>query len=704
MINVFFPYYSCGDAIRQAEIDLCLHKNIENQHISRLVVLIDDDTKFESLDSKVTVLYLKQRPTYRLWLELTKELQLEGVSLLANSDIYFDDTVVEVLGIINSDRKFLALSRWELINSEISLHKNPHWSQDVWGIHCSADISNELLVSLAFPMGVPRCDNKIAYLFATRGFAVFNPCHVLRSIHVHKTELRTYHKKLDERILGGVAYVFPGDKATDEATLDFDVWVKRSAAIKKVALNKSLEKWLAEAEQLKVDKADLEQSKSGVTPLPMLGHASANEVKSNDTPDKILACFEQASPAEFVTALKQNDVVFDAGVNFKLLGSDGSIYFNNIYRPTVKLKTTKSNYESNKQYCHIVGLIPAVLDTYSNSIGIKPKDKGDINFWQYPCATEKQAFENHLEMPLGSNVDRQQNIVNIYIPLPWATYIDKKQFPETFITRISQLIGFYREIATQNGYNFAAHTVCQHIHWVRILNKCTEIGITNLHLSHKDSKSEAAQKSVGTSLTLHGWPLIAVNYEIPERSIGMKRKPVAERKLLASFIGAHMKHYRDDSRIRLFEAAKASGRADVLVDLGTEWHFNKIVYEEQVLNKAVSAEHLDEHQQKTMRYNSILSDSKFSLCPEGAGPNTLRFWESIAVGAVPVIFSKDLSFFNEHNIGRKIIESLVIWDSQIDRNLFDYLSNINFLDIERKSDILKGYYNAMVNDNALRCY
>ena len=27
----------------------------------------------------------------------------------------------------------------------------------------------------------------------------------------------------------------------------------------------------------------------------------------------------------------------------------------------------------------------------------------------------------------------------------------------------------------------------------------------------------------------------------------------------------------------------------------------------------------------------------FSLCPEGAGPNTLRVWESLAVGAIPVI-------------------------------------------------------------------
>jgi hypothetical protein len=36
-------------------------------------------------------------------------------------------------------------------------------------------------------------------------------------------------------------------------------------------------------------------------------------------------------------------------------------------------------------------------------------------------------------------------------------------------------------------------------------------------------------------------------------------------------------------------------------------------------------------------YNRVLSHSVFSLCPEGAGPNTLRLWESLAVGAIPVV-------------------------------------------------------------------
>ena len=39
------------------------------------------------------------------------------------------------------------------------------------------------------------------------------------------------------------------------------------------------------------------------------------------------------------------------------------------------------------------------------------------------------------------------------------------------------------------------------------------------------------------------------------------------------------------------------------------------------------------------RYNQILSSSIFSLCPEGSGVNSLRVWESMSVGVIPVIYS-----------------------------------------------------------------
>ena len=400
--------------------------------------------------------------------------------------------------------------------------------------------------------------------------------------------------------------------------------------------------------------------------------------------------FRKASTNELLAALNSSEVCFSAGANFDVRASGNTIVFKNGYNFKEPLKLEKDEYSKDTKLAHVAGLIPPVLQTYADHIGIKASSPEDLNFWQYPCATEKQAYENHLNIRNGEHVDITNKEVNIYVPLPWATYVDKKGFPDRYLERVKTLISMYKKIAQGEGFKLKVHTVCQHIHWVRMLEKAEWLGVTNFHLSHKDSTSERKQEEIGTSLALHGWPLIAVNYVTPDRSEGMERKPMEERKLLASFIGAHMPHYRDDSRIKLFEAAKECGRDDVFVDLGNEWHFNKVVYEEQVLNREVEAHHIDEHHKKTFRYNSILSDSKFSLCPEGAGPNTLRFCESIAVGSIPVIFSEDLAVLNASKFN--LTKNLVIWDGEIESKLFDHLASFDQKVLDKMSSELKLAY------------
>ena len=48
------------------------------------------------------------------------------------------------------------------------------------------------------------------------------------------------------------------------------------------------------------------------------------------------------------------------------------------------------------------------------------------------------------------------------------------------------------------------------------------------------------------------------------------------------------------------------------------------------------------HITNTEVYNKTLLQSRFSLCPSGTGPNSIRFWESLAVGAIPVLMSNSL--------------------------------------------------------------
>jgi len=673
VISLFFPYYQCGDKERQKEIDLCLTKNADNPLIDNLFIVIDDGCECPVEGESIRVINIDTRLTYKRWLEMTAQHCNSGVTILCNSDIYFDDSLRCINEVLKEKNSFVALSRWELLNGEISKHPNPHWSQDTWAINVGEELSPAFMHQLDFPLGVPRCDNKIAYLFAVQGWKIFNPIYFLKSIHAHETEMRTYHKKLDDRILGGVAYVYPGSAVDEEAKLDFDVWIKRSSQINKVAINKSMEKWMYEAKE---EEAQAIQTSTAKPDLPVLVDATAQEV---------------------ILALSEKSLLKAYNTNFEVLENNDNVIFKNAYQLNKTLKVSMEEYQQQPKAIIVAGLIPPVLNTYSGQIGAKPKNPEDLNFWQYPCATEKQAYENHLSIKPGEHLNLAENTVNIYVPLPWATYVDKKAFPEACLTRIQSLISYYNTIAQNNGFTLKVHSVCQHIHWIRMLEMAQQIGITDFHLSHKDSTSEAKQKEVGTTLTLHGWPLIAVNYVTPDRSEGMERKPMNERKLLASFIGAHMQHYRDDSRVRLVEAAKEYGRDDVFVDLGNVWHFNKLVYEEQVLSMKVADQHIDEKRQKTFRYNSILSDSKFSLCPEGAGPNTLRFWESIAVGSIPVLFSDDLAIFKDHHIGRRIVGNVVFWDKDIGKSLFEYLMSLPSDELKRRSEDLIVLYSEVSN-------
>lgn len=646
MITLFFPYYQCGDAARQAEIDFCLRKNAENAIIGKLFIIIDDSCEPPVGTGKAEVIRVARRPTYRDWVELTEEHCRSGVSLLSNSDIFFEDTVSMLPDLLAAPKTFLALTRWELLSGQLSKHPNPRWSQDSWAIRADEKLPEHHKQLLEFPMGVPRCDNKVAYLFAIQGWKLFNPVGLIKSIHVHETQMRTYDKKLDDRILGGVAYVHPCKSLSEESTLDFEVWTKRSDNINRVAINKSMETWIREA------------SETGT-----ISHE----------PISTLIPLSPAIAGDLLEAMRLGENVYTKNANFHCIRYRDKVFFSNAYATGSRFSLDHKSYSACPALYNVAGLIPPVLATSVEEIGLKPVNQDDLNFWQYPCATEKQAYLNHLDVTVGKHVDLMSKVVNIYVPVPWATYVDKGAFPDAYLVRVKNHIELYRRLAADNGFQLRAHSVCQHIHWMRVVKTAEWLGITDFHLSHKDSSSERIQKDIGTRLRLHGWTLIAVNYEIADRSEGMERKPLRSRGLHASLIGAHMPHYRDASRIEVFDAAREWGRDDVLVDLGNEWHFNKIVYEEQVLSKEIETHHIDEHHERTFRYNATLCDTRFSLCPQGAGPNTLRLWESMAVGSIPVIFSDDLEILHQLDNEMSIKDNIVIWDKEIDRTLFEFL-------------------------------
>jgi hypothetical protein len=128
--------------------------------------------------------------------------------------------------------------------------------------------------------------------------------------------------------------------------------------------------------------------------------------------------------------------------------------------------------------------------------------------------------------------------------------------------------------------------------------------------------------------------LYAVNVEDPRRREGLTPgKDPAERGTLASFIGVHLDHYLSDVRLRLRRFADEPGFS-IRASEG-KWHFEDVVYGHQVHGDALAQAYKVDA--SVGEYNRLLSDSRFALCPAGAGPNSLRLWEALASGAVPVL-------------------------------------------------------------------
>lgn len=681
-VVLFTPYFAARTSERQAELDECVRRNLACTHISRLVLLIDDGHLPPLTDPKLEIVHIVKRPTYQQWIDLSRQLDQSCLSILANTDIYFDDTLSCIQSALYHPETFMALTRYDKQGENCIPHPNPHWSQDAWALRSSSCMPETLYKALDVPLGIPRCDNRVAYLFAIHGWKIVNPLKYIYSVHLHETQQRNYDKKADRTVIGGVAYVHPGSGVADPATLEIDVWAKGAQAIKKVSLNKSFDAWSKENPFVAEEEVSVK--------VP----SATRHTETNNVP------VEQVSKAKVGIPVRA-EVVLD------FLASGTLIYHHNrrfcIYRRDDQLLCHDSLNPKNsvlrpagdmgRSPLVEVGLdlltqwIPPIVDIMPVVIKDRPTNGEDCHFWQYPCATEKQAYANHLAIAPGENIDHERRIIHSYLPLPWATYIDKKHYPPQVAALIRPRLMGLKSLAEANKYTLAVHTVCQQIHWRRFTKHFCELGITDLHLSHCEKSIDPVRE--GLKFRVHSWPLIAVNIEDHTRSSGLTiGKPISTKRYLASFVGAHMPHYRSDVRMRLLDVAKKDGGDDVLVDLGSEWHFNKIVYQEQVSNKQIPINELEKYKGATKNYNELLSNSIFSLCPEGAGPNTLRVWESLAVGSVPVIIADD---WNPPKI------------SGTDTSLFDCCIFVNASDLDKLFTLLRGMKRSKVKGMQSMC-
>jgi hypothetical protein len=276
--------------------------------------------------------------------------------------------------------------------------------------------------------------------------------------------------------------------------------------------------------------------------------------------------------------------------------------------------------------------LPAALPAALRPIGERSQHAGDSLFWQWPGRTEGAAWDLHADLR-SPGFDGES--LHCYLGLPWATWLDRRRADAKQLEAASEFemqrvrIKGWRSAAHALGVQLRVHTVCQHIEWRSLLPLWQQLGLTDLWLSHAPPPTEPG----APGFRLHPWRLLAVNVEDPQRRDGLRIAASWDDKpVLASFAGAHAGHYLSDVRLRLRELA---GEAGFVVRVTEGWHFEQVVYQHQVQGAALADSYRIDASVRD--YNRLLSDSRFALCPSGAGPNTLRLWEALAVGSVPVL-------------------------------------------------------------------
>lgn len=258
--------------------------------------------------------------------------------------------------------------------------------------------------------------------------------------------------------------------------------------------------------------------------------------------------------------------------------------------------------------------------------------------WQTPAITEKYAYDRLLTV--GFNYPHI-----IYFAFPWASLIDGKNRGTSLGMELQAVLAS----ANRRRNKCRTITVCQHIKFRDFIAEFKQAGITDLYASHA-KKGEYVIEGI----KVHPFPLYPV--QLPEHKIWQNSNQAQvesflDRKYLFSFMGAFdLRHYLTRAREWIFQLP-SSPRG--FIKNRKAWHYDHRVYQEQVLRDQVPEAKLIEERCNAIEFKKILRATQFSLCPSGSGPNSIRLWESIEFGAIPVILADDLRLPGDEKLWEK---------------------------------------------------
>lgn len=192
--------YQDPDAGRRAELRECLRRNADNELIREIHVFNEDvasvDVKSDPVLSleKIRLIQHGRRLMYRdLFNYANQNLGGRNV-VIANADIFFDESLA-LLESHDLSGKLLCLSRWDVRADGSTVFFEHPASQDAWIFRAPIrKFRND------FHLGLPGCENRLAWEAKHAGLKLSNPSRSIRANHLHLSHVRRYTER--QRVSG----------------------------------------------------------------------------------------------------------------------------------------------------------------------------------------------------------------------------------------------------------------------------------------------------------------------------------------------------------------------------------------------------------------------------------------------------------------------------------------------------------------------
>ena len=209
MINLVTSFFNkLSDASimieRNNEYNKTLISNLESEHIKKIYLFIDDEYSLSILntniingnevyENKIVKILHNRQATYSDFFKYAYDNLKDEIVMISNSDIYLHSCDINLINkyIIEKNNVF-SLSRHERLDFKPCID---YYNAGHDAFIFKSPLKEDIHLRSHFTQNNWGSENLVLSLLGNNGYEVFNPCHQIKIIHNHATELREPDRK-----------------------------------------------------------------------------------------------------------------------------------------------------------------------------------------------------------------------------------------------------------------------------------------------------------------------------------------------------------------------------------------------------------------------------------------------------------------------------------------------------------------------------